>query len=1083
MLEELRHPNIVEMIDVDRDPEGNWYLVLEWVPENLEDIVNREGSFTWPSFWDRFGCPLLEGIICAQKRKIAHRDIKPKNILVTEAGAPKIADYGIAKLLDTAGAWAPVAGETFRFDRTPGYTPPEPDDSKYSLSRDCYAFAAVAVSCIIGRALDSDDDLFTGLQEAVLPKSIRPILERCLSTDPAQRPPLASVLAADIERAQADELRSLTPAVPCHLVLSHKVKVKLEGQVGTEDRSAIERFIVDELSEACALILPDSPDAEGTEITAADLVGVTWRFRVAFSGRLREHLELVWASEIGASLAAELRDRGLRRPLRLSFDKPRDPEIAGQQIRLLISEASEFQRDLAAEREARASQRIFRVWRSYLRDRADLESKRSNAISYVDRRAGDDRIVFTTEIAQSEELVDQERLVQHTGGRLTGRVTAVAFNQITLDVTHGEPAKVPRRGELSMNTIAAQRALDHQNAALNMVFYDRGVSSNLKPIILTPRVARPVNPVDNVTAKDDDLDDEKKVILAKALGVSDVLAIEGPPGTGKTKLITEILVQWLQRHPNDRILLSSQTHIALDNVLERVTDLEPSLDIIRIGRLDEPRISELSQGFLLERRVETWIADVRASAEEEMTRWAEDNNVDRETVMIGMNVERLLQVLSNQKQLREHIARHESERKTMEQGANNGEGEADRDELDEETAQIDSEIGAYRQALKLMKDEEGAIRTQMLDMGSYAAELSRSSSPEELEEWAKHFLTDEPAIVECRERLRLLEDWLLRVGRSSDFNAAMLASAQIIAGTCVGIAGVKGMEEVAYDLCIIDEASKATATEILIPMSRSRRWIIVGDPKQLPPFFEEFGEQIKSEFDSEEMRSTLLDRFLDERDGLPAGCRAALRNQYRMIEPIGDLVSQCFYSGQLENPVKSHGLKLAIAIPKPVTWYSTHRLDDRFERPEGQTFSNATEAGAIRDVLRRLQFVAKAQKRRISVAVITGYTAQVRILTDMVSQGIGELPDLDVVCNSVDAFQGRQADICIYSVVRSNSRGQLGFLRERPRLNVALSRGKSGLVIVGDYLFCRNARGENPFRPVIKYIDEHEETCALEALG
>ena len=199
--------------------------------------------------------------------------------------------------------------------------------------------------------------------------------------------------------------------------------------------------------------------------------------------------------------------------------------------------------------------------------------------------------------------------------------------------------------------------------------------------------------------------------------------------------------------------------------------------------------------------------------------------------------------------------------------------------LDEETTQIDSEIGSCRQALKAMVAEEANLRREMLAMGGYAAELSHVSDTKELAEWAKHFLADEPMIIACRDRLALLEDWQLRVGRSPDFNAAMLSSAQIIAGTCVGIAGVKGMELVAYDLCIIDEASKATATEILIPMSRSRRWIIVGDPKQLPPFFEEFGEEISSEFDDEEVRATLLDRLLDERDGLSGACRADLRNQ------------------------------------------------------------------------------------------------------------------------------------------------------------------------------------------------------------
>jgi len=106
----------------------------------------------------------------------------------------------------------------------------------------------------------------------------------------------------------------------------------------------------------------------------------------------------------------------------------------------------------------------------------------------------------------------------------------------------------------------------------------------------------------------------------------------------------------------------------------------------------------------------------------------------------------------------------------------------------------------------------------------------------------------------------------------------------------------------------------------------------------------------------------------------------------------------------------------------------------------------------------------------------------VAALRDMISRGIAEWGDLDLECNTVDAFQGRQADVCIYSVVRSNSRRDLGFLREQPRLNVALSRGKSALVIVGDFLFCRGVMGKNPFRSVAKYIDENEKDCLVDIL-
>jgi serine/threonine protein kinase len=853
MLQDLRHPNIVEMLDVDRDDQGNWYLVLEWLPDNLETIIKRTGALTWGEYWTRWGRPLLNAIIFGQEKRIAHRDIKPRNILVTETGVPKLADYGIAKLLDQAWAWAPVKGHTFRFHYTPGYTPSEPDQPEHSFSRDCYSFAAVAISCLTGRILSNEQDQVVAIQEAALPPPIRPLLERCLSKQISERPPLASVMLAGIERAEEDLARASTPTASCFLSLSNRLLEKMSRRLGIEERNAIEQFVLDELNEASALLLADS--ATPGEESVVELVGVTWRFRATLSGRYKELIELFDATEVGAALATEMRDRSFRRALSLSFGRPRDAETTGQQLRLLLAEVEDFQRQVTAQRDARSKQRIFRVWRSYLRDRADLEAKRANAIKYVDRSVTGESLIFTAELAQSDELVGQERVVLHAGGRLVGEITSVAFNQIMLNITFGDATQLPRRGELAINTIAAQRALEHQSSALNAVFYERAVNPALKSIILDPRTAKAVVVVEGVTATDDNFDDEKKDILAKALGVQDFLTIEGPPGTGKTTLIAEIVVQWLRRNPRHRILLTSQTHIALDNVLERVTEMKLPIEMIRIGRADEPRISELGHKLLLERRVEAWIKEVRKAAEGDMERWAEEMGVDRHAVAVGMKVERLLQVLAQGQELRDHISKQEVERANVESASvKEPDGAAARDEVEEETTQIDSEIGAGQQALRLLSAEEGRLRAEMKAMGPYAAELSSSHDRTELAEWARHFLANEPKILACRDRLALLEDWLLRVGRSSDFNAAMLSSAQVIAGTCVGIAGVKGMEEVAYDLCIVDEASKATATEILIPLSRSKRWIVVGDPKQLPPSSKSSATR--------SLRNSILQRFV-----------------------------------------------------------------------------------------------------------------------------------------------------------------------------------------------------------------------------
>jgi superfamily I DNA and/or RNA helicase len=101
----------------------------------------------------------------------------------------------------------------------------------------------------------------------------------------------------------------------------------------------------------------------------------------------------------------------------------------------------------------------------------------------------------------------------------------------------------------------------------------------------------------------------------------------------------------------------------------------------------------------------------------------------------------------------------------------------------------------------------------------------------------------------------------------------------------------------------------------------------------------------------------------------------------------------------------------------------------------------------------------------------------VKALQDAIRDRIYEWSGLKITCSTVDAFQGSEAEVCIYSVVRSNREGRLGFLREKPRLNVALSRGRSALVIVGDDKFCREAEGENPFRRVLDFIDANPDSC------
>jgi hypothetical protein len=184
----------------------------------------------------------------------------------------------------------------------------------------------------------------------------------------------------------------------------------------------------------------------------------------------------------------------------------------------------------------------------------------------------------------------------------------------------------------------------------------------------------------------------------------------------------------------------------------------------------------------------------------------------------------------------------------------------------------------------------------------------------------------------------------------------------------------------------------------------------------------------------------------------------------------------------LQSPIKSHGLKLTPEIEAPITWYTTSKEHRRSERPVRNTFENLLEVEWARAVLDRLERAAHRQARRISVAVIAGYAAQVKRLSEMTERNASDWPSLQISCNTVDAFQGKQADVCIYSVTLSNRRGKLRFLKEKPRLNVALSRARSALILIGDHHFCRTAKGFNPFRPVIEWVESHPDSCHLGSL-
>ena len=162
-----------------------------------------------------------------------------------------------------------------------------------------------------------------------------------------------------------------------------------------------------------------------------------------------------------------------------------------------------------------------------------------------------------------------------------------------------------------------------------------------------------------------------------------------------------------------------------------------------------------------------------------------------------------------------------------------------------------------------------------------------------------------------------------------------------------------------------------------------------------------------------------------------------------------------------------------------MTWLDTSAARDRREVQSGTSFLNPGEVRATGDVLRRLNFVAD-KSGRLKVAILAGYDPQRRALLDFVNRHEAELSSLDLHVANVDAFQGQEADVAIFNVTRCNDSGQLGFLQQEARINVALSRARDGLVIVGDASFIRATQAvRNPLRDVLDHIERHADGCSL----
>lgn len=419
-----------------------------------------------------------------------------------------------------------------------------------------------------------------------------------------------------------------------------------------------------------------------------------------------------------------------------------------------------------------------------------------------------------------------------------------------------------------------------------------------------------------------DLNPPQQDAVRFALSARDIAILHGPPGTGKTTTLAEVIYQAVR--DGQRVLACAPSNTAVDNILEKLVVMLPN--VLRVGH--PARVFESLRGHTLDERVESdpsndVIADMRRE------------------------VDQLIRVASR-----------------------------------------------------------GGRRVSGRERGEAFAEVGR-----------------------LRGQIRQLERSIVR---------GIVESADVICTTTTIDEELLGQES--FDLVVIDEAAQSTEASVWQAIGRAERLVLAGDHCQLP------ATVLSDQAAAEGMRRSLMQRLF-EREGTAIFRRLTV--QYRMHEAIMRFSSDQFYEGSLiaDTSVRAHRLcDLEGVDTTPLTDCPLHLIDtagaeyDEQIEPDGESKLNPREAELV--IKLTCQLIDSGVDPN-EIAIIAPYAAQARFLRDRL-----DIDGLEI--DTVDGFQGREKEVVIVTLVRSNSQGEIGFLSDTRRTNVALTRARRKLIVIGD---------------------------------
>jgi superfamily I DNA and/or RNA helicase len=325
------------------------------------------------------------------------------------------------------------------------------------------------------------------------------------------------------------------------------------------------------------------------------------------------------------------------------------------------------------------------------------------------------------------------------------------------------------------------------------------------------------------------------------------------------------------------------------------------------------------------------------------------------------------------------------------------------------------------------------LKKRAIELRKMGGKYKRNFGREESEQRKLIFNESKNLSKEARE----LENYLVE---------KVLGDAQVIACTLIGSSSdyLQGRK---FSTVIIDEAGQGIEPAVWVPILKADKVVMAGDPYQLPP-------TVKSvDAERQGLSVTLLEKAIQRHDAV-----FLLRTQYRMNTLIMEFSNRKFYHGQLEAHPSVAEWHIE-SSPQVVEFVDTAGCG--FEEQASEESSSRCNPEEAR--LLRLHFDQLAPDTSLSVGVISPYRAQVELLQET----FADVSQVSV--NTIDSFQGQERDVIYMSLARSNPKSEIGFLKDYRRMNVAMTRARKKLVIIGDSATLGNDRFYGDF---LSYAEE-----------